>query len=151
MIKNISFLLARVFVGGVFTYAGWAKLMEPMENFRGMLASYEMLPYAIIPFLAYTLPWVELLFGIFLILGYATRLSALALGGLSFSFVLLLTTVHIFSPETVSAACGCFGQGGLQLTKTQMLYLDIVNTLLCAWLLKQKKNWLSLDGGFPSR
>src|SRR4051812_17610169 len=89
--SSASFLfLARLFMGVIFTYAGFTKLLEPMGNFRGAIADYEVFPYAIVPLIAYVLPWIEFVFGIFMLIGYAPRISALVLALLSFGFMIVL-------------------------------------------------------------
>ena len=57
--------LGRVCLGLVFAYSGFTKLMEPVENFQGGMAAYEIIPYVVIPFLARVIPWIEFVFGVF--------------------------------------------------------------------------------------
>lgn len=130
--------LGRIFLGLVFAYSGFTKLMEPVENFQGGMAAYEVIPYAVIPFLARVIPWIEFLFGVFLILGYLPRVSALVLAVMSWSFVLLIVTTRIVT-GALPVDCGCFGEGSLiHLKPLQVLVMDICNTLIgiCLALLK---------------
>src|SRR3990167_2317244 len=103
-------LPARMMVGGLFAYAGFMKLVYPVENFHAVLAEYPLVPHAAIPLIALTLPWAELVLGVFLVTGYLTRLSAAALLGLCAAFVLLLVTRYMIE-GTLPADCGCFGTG----------------------------------------
>jgi hypothetical protein len=104
--------------------------MEPVENFQGGMASYEIIPYAVIPFLARVIPWIEFLFGAFLIVGYLPRVSALVLAVMSGSFVLLILTTRI-ATGSLPADCGCFGEGSLiHLKPFQVLIMDSCNTLI---------------------
>jgi len=80
-------VVGRFFLGGIFFYAGFSKLIEPVENFRGIIAEYQVIPFELIGPVAYNLPWIELVAGFFLILGFLPRLSALLLGFISFSFL----------------------------------------------------------------
>ena len=122
--------LGRMILGLIFAYSGFTKLMEPVENFQGGMAAYEVIPYAVIPFLAHVIPWIEFLFGSFLILGYLPRVSALVLAAMSFSFVLLIATTRIVT-SSLPADCGCFGEGSLiHLKPLQVLLLDLGNTLI---------------------
>lgn len=122
--------LGRIFLGLVFVYSGFTKLMEPVENFQGGMAAYEVIPYAVIPFLARLIPWIEFLFGAFLILGYLPRVSALVLAAMSVSFVFLILTTRIVT-GTLPADCGCFGEGSLiHLKPYQVLVMDICNTFI---------------------
>lgn len=120
--------LGRMFIGLIFAYSGFIKLMEPVENFQGGMAAYEIIPYVLIPFLAHIIPWIEFLFGVFLIVGYLPRVSALVLAAMSFSFVLLILTTRIVT-GALPADCGCFGEGSLiHLKPLQVLLMDICNT-----------------------
>lgn len=122
--------LGRMFLGLIFLYSGFIKLMEPVENFQGGMAAYEIIPYAVIPFLARVIPWIEFLFGSFLILGYLPRVSALVLAAMSWSFVLLIATTRIVT-GALPADCGCFGEGSLlHLKPYQVLIMDVGNTLI---------------------
>ncbi|MDP3920330.1 MAG: MauE/DoxX family redox-associated membrane protein [Candidatus Omnitrophota bacterium] len=149
--RNAPFLwfLARVFVGLVYAYAGFSKLMEPVENFRGAITQFEVLPMPIIPMVAHVLPWVELIVGIFLILGYAPRLSAAGLAVLSGMFLVVLGTSK-FVVGSFGLTCGCFGERGIQLSFTQIFLLDIFDFCL-AWGIYRRKDHLWSLGGLLGR
>ncbi len=120
----------RMFLGLIFAYSGFTKLMEPVENFQGGMAAYEIIPYGIVPFLAHVIPWIEFLFGAFLILGYLPRVSALVLAAMSWSFVLLIVTTRVVT-GALPADCGCFGEGSwIHLKPYQVLIMDICNTVI---------------------
>ncbi|OGX13146.1 MAG: hypothetical protein A2351_02685 [Omnitrophica bacterium RIFOXYB12_FULL_50_7] len=129
--KNYKILfLGRMFLGLVFAYSGFTKLMEPVENFQGGMTAYEIIPYVLIPFLARVIPWIEFLFGSFLILGYLPRVSALVLAVMSLSFVLLIPATRIVT-GALPANCGCFGEGSLiHLKPLQVLTMDLFNTFI---------------------
>jgi len=136
--------LGRIFLGLVFAYSGFTKLMEPVENFQGGMAAYEVIPYALIPLLARVIPWIEFLFGAFLILGYLPRISALALAAMSGSFVLLIVTTRIVT-GALPADCGCFGEGSLiHLKPFQVLIMDVCNTFIGILLALRKNHPFSL-------
>ncbi|MBI3306875.1 MAG: DoxX family membrane protein [Candidatus Omnitrophica bacterium] len=137
-------LILRIWVGLIFAYAGFSKLTEPIENFRGIIAQYEVIPYAMVPFIAAVLPWVELISGVFLILGYAVRVSALVLGFLSFGFLMVLGSSQILL-GSIPMSCGCFGENGIHLTVRQVFGLDILNTAIGFKLFSLKKHDFSLD------
>lgn len=144
--KNYKVLfLGRIFLGLVFAYSGFTKLMEPVENFQGGMAAYEVIPYGVIPFLAHVIPWIEFLFGAFLILGYLPRVSALVLAAMSWSFVLLILTTRIVT-GALPADCGCFGEGSLiHLKPLQVLLMDICNTAIGIRLACLKDHPFSLN------
>ncbi|MCM8774805.1 MAG: DoxX family membrane protein [Candidatus Omnitrophica bacterium] len=141
----LVWLMARVFLGLVFAYAGFSKLMEPMENFRGAIAGYRIIPYFLVPWIAITIPWIEFIFGMFAILGYVTRTSAFVLGLLSFGFLALMGLSKLFL-GSLPASCGCFGQGSfIQLTVGQDVLLNCFNFMLSVKLGSLKTHFLSLD------
>jgi len=149
-LSSLLLLITRLFIGFVFVYAGFIKAVEPAENFRGLLAEYTIIPYVLIPLVAFIMPWVELIAGLFLMLGFAARPSALVLSFLSLGFmaVLLLSKWILgFSP----ASCGCFGEGGIQLTVNQVLFLDLFNCLLGLKLFLTRSHLWSLDGFLSKR
>ncbi len=115
---------ARLFLGLVFAYAGFMKLMEPAANFQAVLGQHAFLPAATIPLLARLLPWMEWLGGMFLIAGYQTRAVASALALLSLGFIAMLTGT-LLAPGS-SGDCGCFGETGLRLSTRQAYLLDWV-------------------------
>ncbi len=143
--KNYKFLfIGRMFLGLVFAYSGFIKLIEPVENFQGGMAAYEIIPYAVIPFLAHVIPWIEFFFGAFLILGYLPRVSALVLAVMSWSFVLLIVTTRIVT-GALPADCGCFGEGSLiHLKPLQVLVMDICNTFIGIRLALRREHPISL-------
>ena len=126
----IVWFIARLFLGLVFAYSGFSKLMEPMENFRGALAQYAVIPYALSPFIAMIFPWIEFLFGAFLILGFIPRQSALTLGLLSLGFLIVLGSSNILLGHGTDN-CGCFGEHGIiHLSIRQVFFLDIFDMAL---------------------
>jgi len=134
-------LLARVFVGGIFVVAGFFKLLDPIENFRGMINAYGIVPYVLVTPISLMLPWIELIAGIFLITGYFTRWSAVILGLLSFSFVILIVVARLLG--TLPENCGCFGDH-LPMSPYQMLALDLLSTLLAIRLFQIKNHRICL-------
>lgn len=149
MLNRSSIFLfgSRLFLGFVFAYSGLLKFLDPIENFRGLLADYTILPYFTIPWFALIMPWLELTAGVFLIVGLAVRQSALLLSFFSISFlVVLLLSRWILgiSPES----CGCFGEGGLRLSTNQVLMLDVFDFLIGLHLFLRHRHPWSLDSFF---
>jgi len=143
--------LGRIFVGLIFAYSGFTKLMEPVENFQGAMAAYEIIPYVLIPFLAHIIPWIEFFFGVFLILGYLPRISALVLATLSGSFILLILTTRIVT-GALPADCGCFGEGSLiHLKPLQVVLMDICNAIIGIRLALLKDHPFSLSSALNTR
>lgn len=136
-------LIARLWVGGVLAYAGFMKLLEPTANFQASLEQYPLIPPVLLPFLAKTIPWMEWIGGIFLMLGYLTQVCAVLFAFFSLTFIVVLS--GLFWTGSAGKGCGCFGQSGFTLTVNQAYILDWVNLILSSFIAFRKKQVLSLD------
>ena len=65
-------LAARLYLGSIFIYAAWGKILDPY-NFAVSIATYQMLPTYLVNIIAVTLPWLELVTGVLLVVGFRTR------------------------------------------------------------------------------
>jgi uncharacterized membrane protein YphA (DoxX/SURF4 family) len=139
----LPWIVARIFVGGIFILAGFFKLIDPIENFRGMITAYGVIPYALVTPISLFLPWLEFLVGVFLIAGYFPRLSAAFLGLCSASFIILITVAKFMG--TLPDSCGCFGEH-IPMSPYQMLLLDALSFLLSVRLFQIKNHRLCLAG-----
>jgi hypothetical protein len=101
-------LLSRLVLGGVLFAAGWLKIFTPTKSAMAVRA-YEVLPIGLANFVGIALPWLEVGFGILLIIGVAVRLSAIVGGGLMLLFIAAISQAWA---RGLSIDCGCFGGGG---------------------------------------
>lgn len=140
-------IMGRVIVGFIFAYAGFNKLLDPVENFQAILANYALIPAFTISTLAHLLPWFEWIGGCFLIAGYAPRPTILILASFTLVFLASLITNFILSGGMVRD-CGCFGEHGFHLSAVQMMAIDIFNLMILASLFFSRHlpwslhNWL---------
>lgn len=72
-------------LGGVFFYAGLQKRLEPYQFAEAILA-YDLLPPYLVGLTAAILPWVELVSGFFLVLGYLLEIPGRLLRRLGISW-----------------------------------------------------------------
>ena len=103
----ILLVLIRIFIGAVFIYAGWGRLMAPVENFMAVIEGYQFLKPPFVSWVAYVFPWLELIFGTFIALGFLTRTSAVSLIVFAISFIAIL--LRSFWLHLPISECGCFG------------------------------------------
>ncbi|MBI2794448.1 MAG: DoxX family membrane protein [Ignavibacteria bacterium] len=141
LIAPFGLLLIRAFIGGYFVLAAIPKITEPLA-FATSIYHYGLVPVWAINAIALILPWLELLAGSALLLGYKTKLAA-ALCGL----MLLIFTLAVAwaVANGLHIDCGCFGEAGgeeVSWWKVGKNTLMIAGTELL-WFYPQ--SWLSLD------
>lgn len=99
-------LLSRAVLGGVFLFSGVAKALDP-TGFASDIKAYQMLPAGpIIAIMAYGLPLLEILLGIYLLAGLYLRWSAVVTGGL---LVIFMIAMGQAVARGLQLQCGCFG------------------------------------------
>lgn len=91
-------------VGLIFVYASMDKLLHP-SAFAVAVYNYTILPGSLINLVAITLPWVELVCGILLIIGLSPRAAALIL---SILLVIFFSALSISLYRGIDISCGCF-------------------------------------------
>lgn len=101
--------LARLLLGGVWLWAGLAKVTDLDGSVRAVRA-YELLPEAVVPALGAALPLVEILLGVLLVVGAFVRPAAIASAVLMAAFVVGIASAWA---RGLRIDCGCFGSGGL--------------------------------------
>jgi putative oxidoreductase len=101
-------LAARVYVGVIFLAACWHKIVEP-GSFALDIATYQIMPLALVNAMAIVLPWVELAAGLMLVVGFRTRAAALLVAGMMTMFtVAIVIALH----KGLDMSCGCFASQG---------------------------------------
>jgi uncharacterized membrane protein YphA (DoxX/SURF4 family) len=101
-------LTARLIVGAVFIVAGLAKLGDPVASAEAA-QTYQILPGGLAALWGYGQPTLEIILGILLFVGLATRLVAVITGVLLIAFI---GGMSVAWARGLSIECGCFGGGG---------------------------------------
>jgi len=99
---------ARLFLAGVFIWAGWPKLIDSEGTVRSVRA-FKLLPEALVPTFGYALPVLELVLAGLLVAGLFTRVAALATAAM---MVIFLFGIGAAWARGLSIDCGCFGNAG---------------------------------------
>lgn len=94
-----------------------------------------------VPIFALTVPWLEALAGLGLVLGLATQGSALALAILSSLFALATSSALL---RNLDIACGCFRAGGSTISWLNPLF-DLLLLLISLVFLRRGPGVWSLD------
>jgi uncharacterized membrane protein YphA (DoxX/SURF4 family) len=98
----------RMGLGALFLVAGGLKLRDPV-GFATEISNYHLLPAAA-PWLAATLPAVELVVGLTLLIGTRTWLRAAALCTIGLMAVFTVAVTQVVA-RGINVSCGCFGGG----------------------------------------
>jgi uncharacterized membrane protein YphA (DoxX/SURF4 family) len=115
--------LGRLLIGGIFVYAGYAKLVYPNHNlwpwfmlkfsisanlstFAFQVESYKILGATASSFVAHTLPFVEIALGLLLLAGWRLRIWATIVSAILLGFLAAVTRAYLLHMDI---NCGCFG------------------------------------------
>ncbi len=101
--------------------------MDKMANpadFAKIIHNYQVLPVQLINLLAIFLPWIELLTGLFLVIGKWEKASALIISTLLVIFILGLSQALI---RGLDISCGCFS---VKPSSTSEVWLRIIEDIV---------------------
>jgi len=117
-------LVLRLLLGGIFVYAAWVKLKDPMSRalFAIDLDAYKIIPLRYVETVAWIVPSLEMIAGLGLIvsaagillrphsrfLGFCLRLASAAI---SLSLVVFIAAMSWAKLSGKNINCGCFGPG----------------------------------------
>ncbi|MEW6743649.1 MAG: MauE/DoxX family redox-associated membrane protein [Planctomycetota bacterium] len=149
---HVPMIVARLVLGLVFIYYGLYKIAHPIE-FLEVLGKYRLFPQSLPTLMnltAVVLPWVEVLCGLLVIVGWRTRATVLLVLLLTLAFTAAVTirALHIYGEGGTALCdirfeCGC-GPGPIVfcskvLENSGLLVLAVIGAL-------SSSRKLSLDG-----
>ena len=102
--KYLLFLF-RIIVGFIFIYAGILKISDP-AGFSDAINNYDLLPLSFVNFFAITLPWIEVVAGLFLLFGISVKENSFII---SVMLVVFILAIAISLGRGLNIECGCFG------------------------------------------
>jgi uncharacterized membrane protein YphA (DoxX/SURF4 family) len=97
-------LAARLILGATFIYASYHKIIAPAD-FAKSIYGYDLFPPGTINLIAIVVPFVELITGTALIIGFYPQSAALVINAMLVFFILIISTNLIRGHEF---DCGCF-------------------------------------------
>jgi uncharacterized membrane protein YphA (DoxX/SURF4 family) len=122
---NKWFVLAiRVVLGAVFIYASVDKITHP-DAFARIIHNYRLFPPALINIIAIITPWIELLAGTLLIVGWKHKAANLIIFGMLAAFIIALSISYA---RGININCGCFSTAAT--TKSDLLIRIIEDVLM---------------------
>jgi uncharacterized membrane protein YphA (DoxX/SURF4 family) len=138
ILTTVIYHLSRLVLALVFIYAGFIKADDPVA-FAGQVANYQILPYAWNYLVAATLPYLELLCGLLLLLNQRVRPAVLVLFVLNIIFMLLLGYTIA---RGLDIDCGCFNPNATTKTTPLMaLWRDagLLVPMVATWVLRHRQ------------
>lgn len=126
-IVSIIEWVLRLGIGGLFVYAGFLKAMDP-PRFAEDVAAFDLLPHKAAVMTALYLPWLEMVCGVGLIIGWMRNGATALLTLLTLIFIAAIISARA---RGLNIVCGCFGA---QSQSTEETWMIIRNVLILAGL-----------------
>jgi len=121
--RRAVILIGRLVLGGIFVYAGIAKIFLPnthlwpmfvlkfsittnLSTFAQQVESYKILSAGPSGFVAHTLPFTEIVLGLLLLIGWRLRIWASLVTLIMLGFLGAVTRAYVLHMDI---NCGCFG------------------------------------------
>ena len=121
--RRAVILIGRLVLGGIFVYAGMAKIFLPnahlwpmfvlkfsittnLSTFAQQVESYKILSAGASDFVAHTLPFMEIVLGLLLLIGWRLRIGATLVTLIMLGFLGAVTRAYLLHMDI---NCGCFG------------------------------------------
>jgi uncharacterized membrane protein YphA (DoxX/SURF4 family) len=127
-------------LGALFVIAAIPKIADP-PSFAHMIFNYRIVPASLVNLMALTMPWVELLAGLALILGVWKRA---ALGLIGAMLVVFIIAIGINLARGNAIDCGCFNvadAGKSHEQRIRDMWLDVVRDI--GMLLMVAQVWIA--------
>jgi uncharacterized membrane protein YphA (DoxX/SURF4 family) len=122
-IRRAIIWIGRLVLGGIFVYAGLAKIFLPnlhlwplfvlrfsiatnLSTFAQQVESYKILSYTASDFVAHSLPFAEILLGLLLLAGWRLRIWATLVTVILLGFLGAVSRAYLLH---MNIDCGCFG------------------------------------------
>src|SRR5258707_1127665 len=122
-IRRAIIWIGRLVLGGIFVYAGFSKLLmanshfwpmfvlkfsitKNISRFAQQVEFYKLISPEASQLVAHALPFVEIVLGLLLLIGWRLRIWATAITAIMVGFLALVTRAYLLHMDI---NCGCFG------------------------------------------
>ena len=96
-------LIIRIALGGIFVLWSISKIADA-NGFAESIDNYQILSNPFIGIMALTLPWIELVCGLFLIVGIRLKANSAIIAAMLFIFIIAISSAML---RGISSNCGC--------------------------------------------
>ncbi len=140
-------LVLRLAIGLTLIVAGGLKVGHA-PALASAIAGFRLLPGDLIAFLALVLPYVEILLGLYLIVGLFTRAVAWICVA---QFVAYAAAIASAVVRDIPANCGCFGPGDAATADWPHVAFDLILALVCLVIALRAPGALAVDRKLAAR
>jgi uncharacterized membrane protein YphA (DoxX/SURF4 family) len=137
--KYLLFFL-RILLGSLFIYSAVTKIFDT-SYFVKSIENYKLLPSESLNIIAMIIPALELIVGVFLLLGVFVKESALVGSILMIIFILAVATALV---RGLDIDCGCFGTAGGSRVGVLKLFENFLILAGYLWLTKTGSDFLAV-------
>jgi len=141
VVVNWVVLALRVVIGGIFIVAGASKIGHA-PLFAAQIAGFRILPEPVVAPLAVVLPFLEILLGGYLIVGFFTRVAAWAAVVMLALFDLAIASAVV---RGLTVSCGCFGPNDATVTTWSEVARDALFVALALIIALRPPGTLAID------
>jgi len=128
---SFLFFCARFFLGGVFVYASYGKILHP-DAFSEAVFNYQILPDHLVNLTAIILPWLELMAGLCLIIGWWIPGAVVIVNTL---MIIFFSALLFNLARGLDVQCGCFSTDASEEAATRLTLLRDSFFLVVAFFL----------------
>ena len=162
--RRAVMLIGRLMLGGIFAYAGVAKIIFPnmhlwpmfvlkfsiatnLSTFAQQVESYKILSAGASDFVAHTLPFTEIVLGLLLLIGWRIRIWATLVTLILLGFLAAVTRAYLLHMQI---DCGCFGvpeplTGMTVLRDSALAALAVLTTVLAFIEARKPHPWTAAE------
>jgi uncharacterized membrane protein YphA (DoxX/SURF4 family) len=138
---NVVVFVLRVALGAIFIVAGGAKIGQA-AYFAAQIAGFRLVPQVVIAPIALALPFLEVLLGVYLVIGLFTRWAAWIAAVLLLIFDAAIASAVV---RGMTIDCGCFGPSDATMTTWGEVARDAIFVVLAVVVAVWGPGMLALD------